>query len=201
MQSESTTEAKILEAARKVFLQKGYYGARMQDIADEAGINKALLHYYFRSKDKLFELIFQEAFATIFPVISQAFTTEGPFLPKLEILIERYLELIIRNPFLPMFVLNEMHNNTAGFLEKYFSPEKVTAVRNILKRIEAAVAQGEIKPVQPRHLLINILSLCVFPFIGRPLLQHVLGTDDREFGALLQERKAEVLRVIRASIT
>ncbi len=198
---EITTETKILEAARKVFMRKGYFGARMQDIADEAGINKALLHYYFRSKDKLFEIIFQEAFAKLFPVISHAFQAEGPFLPKLEVLVKKYLEVIAGNPFLPMFILNEMHNNTDLFMEKYFPSDRVAAVRGILKKIEEAVARGEIKPVAPPQLLINILSLCVFPYVGRPLIQHVLGANDQQYADLLQERSMEVMRVIRASIT
>src|SRR5690349_8196144 len=103
------TQQKILEAAKKVFHQKGLAGARMQDIADEAGINKALLHYYFRNKDMLFEMIFKDAAANLFPKVASIISEDLPLFEKIRKFTKEYLEVVIQNPYLPLFVLNEIN--------------------------------------------------------------------------------------------
>ena len=117
---------KSLSAAREVFLQKGFAGARMQDIADEAGINKALLHYYFRSKEKLFETIFREAFEKLIPHITEVFSSDLPFYDKIRAFTDAYITMAIENPFIPLFVLNAMHSDPEGFQKKFGDiPKKV----------------------------------------------------------------------------
>ena len=106
-----STEERILEAAKKVFIRKGMYGARMQEIADEAGINKALLHYYFRSKNKLFEAIFQEAFHEFVPNAFGILKSDMPFEEKIRLFVSNYIDLISTNPFLPIFIINEINQN------------------------------------------------------------------------------------------
>ena len=108
---EQDTERKIMEAAAKVFMQKGRLGASMQDIADEAGINRTLLHYYFRNKEKLFDTIFEKLFSKIFPAMVQALASDLPFLEKIEIFAETYANLLNENPFLPVFVFQEISIN------------------------------------------------------------------------------------------
>lgn len=103
------TETRILEAAKKVFIRKGLDGSRMQEIANEAGINKALLHYYFRSKQKLFEAVFSYAFIKFLPKVTEVLNADMPFLKKIEIFIDNYIDLLIENPFLPIFILNELY--------------------------------------------------------------------------------------------
>src|SRR5271156_3051845 len=102
-------EQRILAAAKKVFLLKGMDGARMQDIADEAGINKALLHYYFRSKEKLFEVIFREAMDQLFPRIIGILNADKPLFDKIESFCGEYVGMLLNNPYLPMFVMNEVN--------------------------------------------------------------------------------------------
>src|SRR5215831_5817845 len=101
------TEKRILAAAKKVFLTKGMDGARMQDIADAAGINKALLHYYFRSKEKLFEKIFTEAMSGLFPKINSILESEQTVFEKIEMICGEYIDQIQQTPYLPMFILSE----------------------------------------------------------------------------------------------
>ena len=98
---DQSTEQIILEAAKKVFVRKGMAGARMQDIADEAGINKALLHYYFRNKEKLFEMIFMEAAEKFFPRINAIFDSDQPLFEKIESFCEEYISVVMENPYLP----------------------------------------------------------------------------------------------------
>src|ERR1044072_5809634 len=109
MANADSTEEKIVTAAKKVFLAKGLAGARMQDIADEAGINKALVHYYFRNKEKLFEVIFTEAALKLFPKINIIFESDGTLFEKIRLFVAEYITVMSENPYLPMFVLNEIN--------------------------------------------------------------------------------------------
>ena len=115
---DKSTEERILEAAKKVFVQKGMAGARMQDIADEAGINKALLHYYFSNKEKLFEMIFLEAASKLFPRINAIFSSDQPLFEKIESFCEEYIAVVMENPYLPLFVLYEINQDPAYFMNK-----------------------------------------------------------------------------------
>jgi TetR/AcrR family transcriptional regulator len=109
MKKDLNTEEKILAAARAVFMEKGMDGARMQDIADRAGINKALLHYYFRNKDKLFEMIFQDAMGRFMPRLADVIIADVDFFVKIEKMVSMYMDMLAQNPYLPQFVLNEVN--------------------------------------------------------------------------------------------
>ena len=116
---KDSTQAKILSAAKQVFLLKGMAGARMQDIADEAGINKALLHYYFRSKEKLFETIFSEALNQFFPKIAHIIESDITLFQKIESFCSEYITTMQQNAYLPLFVLNEVNKQPEYFKEKF----------------------------------------------------------------------------------
>lgn len=189
-----------MAAARQVFLQKGLAGARMQDIADAAGINKALLHYYFRSKEKLFEVIFREAIGKLMPLVHEIFNHNGRhFFDKVRALVHAYVGMAIENPYLPMFVLNEMHSNPEDFMMRvYFTPNELP-FKKILASIQQAVDEGIIAPMEPVQLLMHILSLSLFPFVARPMFQRVMELSDERYQQLLQQRQTEVAEfVIRA---
>src|SRR3954463_7666646 len=100
-------EQKILEAAKQVFFDKGMHGARMQDIADKAGINKAMLHYYFRSKEKLFETIFIDATGHLFPKLSSILESDKTIFEKIELICVEYINQIQQIPYLPIFIISE----------------------------------------------------------------------------------------------
>jgi TetR/AcrR family transcriptional regulator len=196
---ESTTEEKILNAARKVFLTKGMDGARMQDIADEAGINKALLHYYFRSKDKLFEQVFLDAASHFLPTVFQILESERSLFEKIELFCHTYIDQLIKTPFVPIFIINEINRQPQAFLKKLMG-SKMPPVQKILKQIETETREGRIRPIDPLQFLMNILSLCVFPFLVRPMVQLVTTISDKQFMALMEERKKEVPKLIISSI-
>lgn len=197
---DSSTEQKILESARLVFVRDGMAGARMQDIADQAGINKALLHYYFRSKEKLFETIFLDAAEKIFPRMNAIFSSNKSLFQKIEDFCDTYISIIIGNPYLPLFVLTEINRDPVNFLDKIWPQYAKPDPRPFLLQIEKEVKQGIIKPINPIHLLVNMLSMCVFPFVGKPMLQHNLGIDDMQFRKLMEQRKKEVAAFIIDSI-
>ena len=200
MEIEKSTEEKILASAKKVFVVKGMAGARMQDIADEAGINKALLHYYFRSKEKLFEVIFKEAFRNLFHRINMVFESDLPFFDKIEKFCTEYITVMSENPFLPIFVLNEIHSNADRFLKNISDKKDFPKPHIFLAQVEKEIKKGTIKPIEPVQLLMNLLSMAIFPFVGRPFFQHVLKMDDQLYWSLIEKRKKEIPKFIIDSI-
>jgi TetR/AcrR family transcriptional regulator len=173
---KDSTEEKILEAAKTVFVSKGMEGARMQEIADEAGINKALLHYYFRSKERLFEAIFSEIIKFAFPKITRIVQSDEPIVTKIEHVIDAYIDLLIKHPFIPGFVMKELNRDPSGLFKMVIKFGLNPQV--IIDKIQDAMDRGEIIQMKPHHLAINIISMCVFPFAARPILNFVLFKDN-----------------------
>jgi TetR/AcrR family transcriptional regulator len=200
VQRDSTSEEKILEAARKVFIAKGMAGARMQDIADEAGINKALLHYYFRSKEKLFETIFKELSFQFLPRVNFIFESDLPLFSKIEMFCSEYISKMIESPFIPLFIVNEMNKQPETFLKKMWGTKK-PLVSKFIEQVEQEVKKGRIRKIQPTHLLLNMVSMCIFPFVGKPLCQLVMGINEPTYRQLLEERKKLVPQFIIQSIS
>ncbi len=200
MSQSIPTEELILEAARKVFARKGLEGARMQEIAEEAGINKALLHYYYRNKEKLFDLVFQEVFSKLVGSIAYTLNEDIPLVSKLEIFIDRYMELLKNNPFFPGFIITEIHRDPERIVKIFH--EKETPIYRFMELMHIEMEQGHIRKVDPRHLLVHIISLCVFPFVARPILQGMLFDGEPAAYELFINERAEVVKaLIRQYIT
>lgn len=193
-------EEKILLAARKVFMSKGMAGARMQDIADEAGINKALLHYYFRDKDKLFETIFMDEALKFFPKINMIFQSDLSLFDKIEKFVQEYIDEMIANPYLPWFVMNELHRDADQFMYKIWGKENLPKPAKFLEQIEQEVKAGRIKKLSPVHLLMNMISMTIFPFIGKPMFVRNLRLNDKQFREIMEQRKTEIPKFIIDSI-
>jgi AcrR family transcriptional regulator len=200
MVKEKSTEEKILAAAKKVFVSNGMAGARMQDIADEAGINKALLHYYFRNKEKLFEVVFMEAAQKLFPKINSIFESDASLFDKIENFSEEYITIMSENPYLPLFVLNEISKDPENFLQKFFDEKSFPKPQKFLEQIEKEVKKGTIKKISPLHLLINLISMSIFPFVGKPMIQFTMGLDEMQFRNVMNQRKKEIPKFIIDSI-
>jgi len=193
---DQSTEERIIAAARKVFLSKGLAGARMQDIADEAGINKALLHYYFRSKEKLFDMIFMEAAQKLFPKINFILESNMPLFEKIEHFADEYITVMLENPYLPLFVLNEINQDPVSFFKKLNEKFGFPDPSLFLTQIEKEIKKGNIKRVNPVQLFMNMLSLCIFPFMARPLLELRIRMSEKQFREFMEQRKKEVPKFI-----
>lgn len=189
-------EKKILVAARKVFMRKGMAGARMQDIADQAGINKALLHYYFRDKDKLFELVFLDEAQKFFPKINSIFNSDAPLFGKIENFVTEYIDEMQENPYLPWFVMNELHRDADQFMYKIWGKENLPKPGKFLEQIEQEIKSGRIKKISPMHLLMNMISMTIFPFIGKPMFVRNLRLTDKQFEEIMEQRKKEIPKFI-----
>ena len=184
----SEMESRIIDSATKVFTEKGKKGASMQDIAEEAGINRTLLNYYFRSKEKLFDAVFERVFAGMLPRMATIMNSDDDIFMKFERFFDIYTDLLLANPLTPMFILHEINTN----------PDlMINAVKNkgidpsiTLKQIQEEMDRGRIKRMDPRSLLVNLLALIIFPFAGKPLIQGVLfGGDKEAFNKFLKERR------------
>jgi TetR/AcrR family transcriptional regulator len=199
MKTDISTEQKILEAAKQVFLEKGLDGARMQDIADKAGINKALLHYYFRSKDKLFDVIFVEEGRKFIPKVVEIMMSELTLFEKIEKFVGQYIDTLIQNPLLANFILNEVNRNPTETLKKIFNNQR-PPIEKVEEHVAKLVKKGVIKPIKGEQLMINMVSLCVFPFLARPMVQWITKKNDKEFMIMMEQRKKDVVKFVIDSI-
>ncbi len=196
-QKELSTEEKILAAAKKVFLRDGLHGSRMEAIAKEAGVTKALLHYYFRSKEKLFEVIFEEVKGGMLPRIAGVFNSDLSVFEKIERFVESYIDLVIENPYLPLFLVNEINKNPDKFFETTKIIERVHLfLPNFIQQLLEEIDKGNIKPINPIHIIINVMSMCIFPFLAKPILQKVSGMNEEQYRVLIIERKKVVVEFV-----
>ncbi len=184
------TESKILAAAKKIFTRKGFHGARMQEIADEADINKAMLHYYYRSKEKLYAVVFENSFRELLGIMKDIFVGDMRLEDKIRLFVERYITFQLENPYLAQFIINEINQNTDK-IEKIFSEGGFDTVPFFFtKELQEYIDMGVLRPMDPRHFVMNMLALCLFPFISKPLVMNRLGVSDDEFTSLMKERIA-----------
>jgi AcrR family transcriptional regulator len=198
-EKNSNTEQNILEAAKLVFVAKGMAGARMQEIADKAGINKALLHYYFRSKEKLFEAVFVEILSKLIPDISELLLSELPLFEKIRKFTQHYIDTIRENPLIPVFILHELNREPEGIARTFKSMGIQPQI--FVDEINREIKKGTIIPIDPLHLIVNLLSMCIFPIVAQPIMQHLIFEDNGEaYSAFLEQRKKEVPEFIINSI-
>lgn len=200
MTKDRNTEKKIIEAAKQVFEEEGYAGARMQQIADSAQINKGLLHYYFKSKDKIFETVFAAAFEKMMSKVGKIFQAELPIEEKIEMFVNQYLDVLSKNSYVPAFVLSELNKRPQTIVDKILNHPNKPKVNLFAQQIQTAVDEGKIRPIKPEHLIINLVSMCIFPFVGKPMIQILLEKDKTQYNKLLKERKTEVTQFILQAI-
>ena len=194
------SEERIKAAARKVFHQKGYAGTRTRDIAEEAGINHAMVNYYFRSKEKLFQIVMIETMTYFFQGISAILNEETTSLEqKIEQVVAKYIDLLLEEPELPTFVFNEGRTNPEPFIEN--SPIYKALQNSVLARQYAeAVARGEISEPNLLQMVLNVISLVIFPFITQPILIALNKMDNDQYKALILERKKLIPQWIKAML-
>ncbi len=191
---EPGAEEKIKEAAKKVFLAKGYAATRTRDIAEEAGLNLALLNYYFRSKENLFHIVMMEKLQLFFNSMIAVFSNKELSLDgKIDTFVDRYITVLVQYPDLPIFIMSELHQRPQEFL-KEMKVREVIQQSGLLQQIQERLklSSGVMSTVHPIHFIMNITSLCVFPFIAKPIFQSLSGLEKEGFIALMEQRKVLV---------
>lgn len=186
---DASTEEKIIEAARKVFTEKGYAATRTRDIAEEAGLNLALLNYYFRSKEKLFSLIMAEKIGQLFGVIAPIVNDDKTSLQeKIELIVPAYLNVLLQNPGLPLFVLSEIRNNPEHFSNRVQAGKILTQSVLVKQLLEK---QPNVNPLQ---FILNLLGMCIFPFVTKPVFEASGLLNKTSFNQLIEERKTLIVK-------
>ncbi|MFW5804369.1 MAG: TetR/AcrR family transcriptional regulator [bacterium] len=175
-----------------MFIKKGFEGARMMEIAEEAGINKALLHYYFRSKEKMFDAVFQQLFSRLFPILEKILSrTDISFFEKIELFSDQYIGFLLENPFLPNFILNEINSNPGRLSSLMIKTG--TRANDFIEQVNLEVKKGRIKSIDPRQLIINMLSMAIFPIVAKPIMLKIFfKDDDKEYEKFVEERRKAV---------
>ena len=188
---DENTEEQILDAAKNVFQAKGMDGARMQEIADKAGINKAMLHYYYRSKQLLFEAVFKNAFSLLAPQLNAILNDDSSIEEKIKNFTSNYISFIIKHPYLPNFIIQELNRNQ-DFILKLKENKGFPNLEKFKRLVDEEVENGIIKPISAEQLFINILALNVFPFVAKPLIMAFTNVDNKGYKQLMEHRKTEV---------
>ncbi|MBN2424916.1 MAG: TetR/AcrR family transcriptional regulator [Calditrichaceae bacterium] len=196
---DSNTEEKILHTAMEVFVEKGLLGARMQEIADRAGINKALLHYYFRTKERLYSHIFQFILKKSAGDIIELLNSNLPFEDLLKNFISKYIDIVHKNHRIPLFIMKELSSggNTVKEVVKNVFNIKNTEELPAIRIFKNAMEEGRIVTMDPRQIIITVIGACLFYFIGEPIIRTIL-IDENNFDRdqFIKERKKAVFDIV-----
>jgi AcrR family transcriptional regulator len=164
----------------------------MQEIADKAEINKGLLHYYYKSKEKLFSTVFNFALKQMLEKLNEALIEDNDLFTKIERLVDNYITVLSKNIFIPNFVFQEINRNPEFFNKNFKTLNELKGIGKFEKQIEAEIKKGNIINIDSKQLLINIISLSIFPFIAKPMVKGILSISEKEFNNIIEERKKEV---------
>jgi TetR/AcrR family transcriptional regulator len=193
---QTETEHKIIASAEKLFYQKGKAGTSMQNIADDAGINRTLLNYYYRSKDQLFEAVFRKALGSFVPSLAAMLHSEISFEDYVPAMIETVIDTMIENPQIPIFVLQELSSNPERMPQiiKEMGIDPSLAIKKMAKEGQVPKAMG----MEPRQVIMNLLSLCIFPFAARPVVTDLLYNGDNEaYLVAMKQRKKLIPQMVK----
>jgi AcrR family transcriptional regulator len=196
---DGDTERRVLDAADAVFVRRGTAGARMQEIAAEAGVNQALLHYYFRNKEQLARAAFERAAKRFIPAVVRLIAADGDLDEKVRRIIDLELDQLSRSPYLPGYIIGEVAHHperaaqliaaVTGQVPQQIGPRVLGALG---RQIDALVDAGLMRPIAPESFIVNLLALCIFPFAVRPMIQAMLGMDDRRFDQFIARRHQDL---------
>jgi AcrR family transcriptional regulator len=198
--ADPTTPDRILDAAHRVFLRRGTAGARTQEIALEAGVNKALVHYYFGTKEALAEAVFQRVASVLLPAIFGVLSAPDLTLEeRVRRVAERQVAFHRSHPYMAIYLLGEVHTAPER-LESLVGPHGRPSLAPLQAQLEAAAVAGVIRPIGVREFLVNLMSLLVFPVVGRPMLGHVLEMEAAEYDRFLDQRAEQVVTFFFAGL-
>lgn len=197
MTKDQQTEERILEAAQRVFVRRGMSGARTQEIADEAGVNRALINYYFRSKDKLADAVFLRVARSLFPALMRTLASDLPLREKLQATIDLEFDTLAKHPFLPLYVLAELQyhpERLQGFLNQSLPLNQMRTVvlSKLQQQLDAEAEAGRLRPSRAEDVLVTLISLMIFPFAASSMIETVLGFSQEDQQAMRERRRADL---------
>lgn len=191
-QKDTGTEQLIKDTAKRLFFAEGKIHATTQEIADAAGVNRTLVNYYFKSRDALFDQVFNEAQEKIVKILDEVMESDMPFREKIANLITVFLKEAMHFPYREIFIITQMNRNDVIDAKR----ARVKKVNAFLEEIEKEMDKGNIKKMNPRHFCINLFSLMAYPLVTAPLYKILYDMQDDEYNALMEERKKLIFEFI-----
>lgn len=189
------TEILIKETAKKVFFSKGHINASAKEIAEEAGVNRALVHYYFRSIDSLFNLVLEETMRGITSKIGSIFGSDHDLRTKIIAFLDAFIDEASEYPYLETFLVTEMAKNPEKVVELH--PKNADELKEIInKQLQKEIEAGTMPAIKIDHFMVNLLSMCNYPLIAKPVIQTLFGYDENGYKSFLKERKKVVYKAI-----
>lgn len=200
--SELNTEQIILEAAEAEFLEKGFGNAKMMAIAKRANVAHSMLHYYFRSKENLFQKVFVGKAQTLLPFFENVFEQHLPFFDTLRLLLETQFNFLRQNPKLPLFLLTEILSNreNRALLFDVISKKAISPMSKLKRMLDEEVQKGTVRPIQFQDLMMNIVAINASTFVAMPILQDMVVQDNTTIENLLAERRESNIQFILAAL-
>lgn len=200
--SELNTEQIIIEAAEAEFLEKGYGNTKMMAIAKRANVAHSMLHYYFRSKENLFQKVFVEKAQSILPFFENVFQQRLPFFDTVRLLLETQFNFLKQNPKLPLFLLTEILANKENrtLLFDVLSKKAINLLSKLKGMLEEEVQKGTVRPIQFQDLMMNIVSINTATFVSMPILQDITGANDEAIESMLAARCESNIQFILAAL-
>lgn len=193
---EESPEYLIKQSAKRLFFSKGRLNAKMHEIAEDAGINRALLHYYYRSKDNLFQVVLKEAvdetFIRMFSILSEEITFEE----KIEKAIHHIIDCLAQYPFIESFIISEINKEHDQQLSQPLISEGRTFLKRFLKEIEQYIKANKIPHISPEDFIVNMMALCAYPYSTKPIVQNILGLTEKEYMSFVNKRKKMIVRLV-----
>ena len=192
---EAQTEKLIKEKAKILFFQKGFLNATTQEIADEAGVNRALIHYYFRSRELMLEALLDETLQEKRDRVRRVLTSDLPFREKIANYIDTIVDYGLKYPYLDNFIISE----TARRPEKvklFCAKDRFKSSDLVREALELEIRKGKIAPISAEHFMVNLISLCNYPLLAKSVIQTIHGLTDTAYRKFLLERKRIIFRTI-----
>lgn len=189
---DSETQNRIKETAKDLYFKQGKFGVTTQEIADEAGVNRTLINYYFRSRDNLFSIIFMEAVEVELLFSEKILYSDLTFKEKVEHYIERSIKTSTEFPYLESYIVTRL--NEGYFYKKEEDWQRF--MQKYMEEYQEELKKGNLTISDPLQFIFNMISLTSYPFAARPLLQSALRISDEEFDRLMDERKDNIMKVL-----
>ena len=175
-----STEERILQAATHVFVRNGYAGTKTRDIAEEAGINVATLHYYFRTKEKLFSVVAKESMKEFASVFHRAFAREGTMEDKVKRFVDGHIDLLLERPYLASFCIQESERDPEGYKDTM----DFRNYRAVMQReLDAMAERNEARPITPDEFIVALVGMTIYPFLSRNTTMYSAGMDEAAYRA------------------
>jgi TetR/AcrR family transcriptional regulator len=192
---EIQTEKLIKEKAKSLFFQKGFLNATTQEIADEAGVNRALIHYYFRSREQMLDTLLNETLKEKKHRMRTILSSDLPFREKIAVYIDAVVDYALAYPYLENFLISEMARNPSK-IQEFCSKDRVKSVDLIRDQLEAEIRKKKIAPISAEHFMVNLSAMCHYPLLAKSVLQTVHGMTDAAYKKFLLERKQAIFATI-----